>query len=314
MVIKIINSTNEEQPLPPRILVGLIAFKCVCIVVGVLGNLSVIIYNVFLNHDKTPTSFFVVNLAITDVFACVSIYPIWIVEFAQILNHIDADETVFCKISSPTGILAVSLSILTLLAITLDRYIFLTWPLKYPTIMTWPRTYLLVAAIWSAAFAYFPLSVLYTEEGEYRTKCYIPILVFLPCTVIYVFTPIIIIIVLNYKVFSLARDQRRKIAVNSLSSNSSTLSNSVNESRRRIVRGLKTIKTFGIVIGVFLMCLTPFTTAVVVEMFFGHSCVPYTLFILLGDLVGINSILNPFIYGIRQKEYRNAFRRLFLAC
>lgn len=310
--MKIINSTNE-QPLPSSVLIGLMTFKCVCIVVGVLGNLSVIIYNVFLNHDKTPTSVFVVNLAITDVFACLSIYPIWIAEFAQILNRVDADETVFCKISSPTGTLAVSLSILTLLAITLDRYIFLTWPLKYPTIMTWPRTYCLVGAIWSAALAYFPLSVLYTEEGEYRSKCYLPILLFLFCAVIYVFTPIIVIIVLNYKMFSLARDQRRKIAVNSLSSNSSTSSNSVNETRRRIARGLKTIKMFGIVIGVFLMCLTPFITAVAVE-FFCRSCVPYALFIILGDLVVINSIFNPFIYGIRQKEYRNAFRRLFLAC
>lgn len=307
----ITNSTNE-QPLPSGILTALIIFKCVCIVVGLLGNVGVIIYNVFLNHNRTPTCVFVVNLAITDVFACLSIYPIWIAEFAQILNHVDADETVFCKISSSTGALAVSLSILTLLAITLDRYIFLTWPLKYLTIMTWRRTYFLVGVIWSVALSYFPLSVLYSEEGEHRSECYIPKLIFLFWALIYVYIPITIIVVLDYKMFSLASDQRRKIAVHSLSSNS--CGNSVNETRRRITRGLKTIKTFGIVIGVFLICLTPFNTVVAVEMFFCHSCVPHTLFITLGDLVGINSILNPFIYGIRQKEYRNAFRRLFSAC
>ena len=36
--------------------------------------------------------------------------------------------------------------------------------------------------------------------------------------------------------------------------------------------------------------------------------VPVEVRLLFGDL-RVNSIVNPFVYGIRQREYRNAFRR-----
>lgn len=314
--MEVSNSTTSKQLLPSNFLLGIVIFKSFCIVCGVLGNLGVIIFNIFLNNSKTPTTYLVVNLAVADLLACLTIYPIWIIEFVQIITGIDGNETFFCKFSYSSATLSVSVSVLTLLAISFDRFLFITWPLKYPMMMTWLRVYILLCAIWVSVLLYQPLLILYNVPSELRGVCQSSTVVTLVCVTIYVYLPITLIFFFNYKIFKLARDQRRKIAETSLASESDVPSSSVqniNFSRRRIIRELKVIKTFAIVIGAFLFCLTPFSIVAAVDSLFCKSCVPLSLVIILGDLAGVNSILNPFIYSIRHAEYRTAFRRHFLS-
>ena len=77
----------------------------------------------------------------------------------------------------------------------------------------------------------------------------------------------------------------------------------------RITKELKPLKTFVIVIGVLLCCFIPYSIAVSLEKFVRVS-VPVTLYIIFSQLIAINSIINPFIYGIRHKKYMNAYARL----
>ena len=77
----------------------------------------------------------------------------------------------------------------------------------------------------------------------------------------------------------------------------------------RITKELKPLTTFVIVIGVLLCCFIPYSIAVSLEKFVRVS-VPVTLYIIFSQLIAINSIINPFIYGIRHKKYRNAYARL----
>ena len=133
---------------------------------------------------------------------------------------------------------------------------------------------------------------------------------------LYTLIPFFIIFILNYKIFKIAQEQRLKIAINSVSSDTMQSRNpsSINSvfSRWRITRELKNIKTFGIVIGVLLCCILPYTTLRFVDLFCcNYSCVPFEVELSFAELVGVNSIVNPFIYGIRQREYRNSFRRLW---
>ena len=58
-------TTPKKLP-SPNVLNVLIVFKCLFFIVGILGNASVIIYNVFFNCSNSPTRYFVVNLAIND--------------------------------------------------------------------------------------------------------------------------------------------------------------------------------------------------------------------------------------------------------
>ena len=71
-------------------------------IIGVLGNVTVMIYTIFLNKEKTATSYLVGNLALADLLVCLTLYPIWIVEFIRIILKIDIDQELFCKFSRAT--------------------------------------------------------------------------------------------------------------------------------------------------------------------------------------------------------------------
>ena len=309
------NSTELKTLLTPSFLVALIIFKCFCLICGVLGNVGVIVYNLCMNNDKTPTSYLVANLAFADLLTCLTIYPIWISEFAMILLERPSDQVVFCKFSSTTSYVFLFLSTLTLLAITWDRYIFISQPLKYPLMMTWRRTYRILLCIWISALLYFPVFAVFMKPTNIRAICFCPTFVSFPAILIYIFIPTSAISYFNYKIFKLARAHVRRIQVrNSITDRSTCMSftsDSATKTRSSvsIKREMKTVKTFLIVVGVFLFCLLPFSIAVLVKDLFDIP-VPLTVLIIFGDFVGINSILNPIIYSMRQKEYRNCYRQL----
>ena len=124
-------------------------------IIGVFGNVAVIIYTNFLNKKKTATFYLVGNLALADLLVCLTFYPIWIIEFVQILLNIDNDQDLFCKFSRATIWAFMFASIATLLAITVDRYLCIVKPLRYQLIVTHRRVFLAVAGIWIAACSLF---------------------------------------------------------------------------------------------------------------------------------------------------------------
>ena len=313
------NTTQSEiTPLPRTYLMALIMLKSFCLACGVLGNIGVIIYNLYMKNDKTQTGYLVANLACADLLACLTIYPTWITEFGMILTGVQSNQTFFCKFSHTTSCLFVFVSTLTLLAITVDRYLYISSPLKYPLIMTWQRTYGILLSIWICASLYSPIIAVYEEPTKVRTSCFGPIALVLIAAIIYVIIPIGLIFYYNYKIFRVARGHVRRMHTNrvacihdtpSASSHSSTSASEVRANYRRI-REMKAIKTFAIVVGVFLFCLVPYTTVILINSLV-CDCVPDVFIILLGDLAGANSIMNPIIYSMRQKEYKNCYRQLF---
>ena len=58
-----------------------VVFKSIAMIIGVLGNITVLIYTVFTSKEKTGTSYFVGNLALADLLICLTFYPIWMIEF-----------------------------------------------------------------------------------------------------------------------------------------------------------------------------------------------------------------------------------------
>ena len=347
-----ITAPTQPEQASTEFLIGLIIFKCISIVFGVLGNIAVIIFNVSMSKEKSPTTWLIVNLSITDLLACLTVYPIWIVELIRIVAGVQSDEEFFCKFIYSSGGVSIVLSILTLLAISFDRYLFITWPLKYPIIMTWRRVRILVCIIWIWALALFPFSLMYIGTGEVRGVCRTWNYKFILFSfIIYIYIPLTLIIFFNYKIYKIAQRHRQRIAASSIAyynqrievpncandqviqagscnteqneqvmqagscnteQNEQVISGFNAEKKapwHRITKELKPLKTFVIVIGVLLCCFIPYSIAVSLDKFV-FNCVPVTLHIIFSELMTINSIINPFIYGIRHKKYRNAYGRL----
>lgn len=68
--------------------------------------------------------------------------------------------------------------------------------------------------------------------------------------------------------------------------------------------------TLGVIMGVFLLSWSPFFTVNLVGALCGPGCVPPLVFAVFTWLGYVNSTMNPIIYSIFNREFRDAFRRV----
>jgi hypothetical protein len=214
----------------------IVVLNYIFLFVGVLGNIAVIIHNIFLNYDKTPSSWLVTHLALADLLVCLILYPTKLVQLLH--EEMRGKELAFCKIEHATFYVSLFLSIMILLSITIDKYLYIAKPLKYPLIVRTRRTRILLSCIWLAALVQFPLIYNYTMyisqecDGEKcylsttrlpttrlstikqeceREKCVLPPPV-VWLQVILQLAAICVMTILNYKMFKIAKDQRQRMA------------------------------------------------------------------------------------------------------
>ncbi|XP_028409315.1 probable G-protein coupled receptor No9 [Dendronephthya gigantea] len=236
----------------------------------------------------------------------------------MILKEVRSDQTFFCKFSHATSCQFIFVSTLTLLAISFDRYLYISSPLRYPLIVTWRRTYGILFSIWICASLLPPILAEYEKPTKVRTLCSAPISLAFIAAMIYVVIPLSLIFYYNYKIFRLARGHVRRmhkdrVAFNHVNPTASSSRVALeNRFSYKITREMKAIKTFAIVVGVFLLCLVPFMSVILIGSLV-CDCVPAIVTVLLGDLAGANSIMNPIIYSMRQKEYKNCYHQIFSA-
>jgi hypothetical protein len=311
------STTSPRDDDVERVIVVVLSF--IFLFVGVLGNIAVIIYNIFLNHDKTPSSCLVTHLAFADLLVCLILYPKRIVSFfhAGMRNK----ELVFCKINRTTFDISLFLSIIILLSITIDKYLYIAKPLKYPLIVTTRRTRIFLSCIWLAALVQFPLVYIYmhTSQGREREKCRFPRTVVWFQAILQL-VAICVMTILNYKMFKIVKQHRQRMAsqfVLQPRQSEQVQSEQVQSEQnmtwlRNLAKELKAMKTFAIVVGVLACCFVPY---IVMNTPRGPRYRTWfskpSIRIVIPQLVGINSIANAFIYALRHKKYVRAYRKLF---
>lgn len=86
------------------------------------------------------------------------------------------------------------------------------------------------------------------------------------------------------------------------------------QQRRKMRREHKAAKTLGVIMGAFLFCWLPFFTWYLTTTMCGDYCnTPPVVVSILFWIGYTNSALNPLIYALFNRDFRNAFRRL-LCC
>uniref|UniRef100_A0A8D2N7B0 G-protein coupled receptors family 1 profile domain-containing protein n=1 Tax=Zonotrichia albicollis TaxID=44394 RepID=A0A8D2N7B0_ZONAL len=125
------------------IIVGLIlgAF----ILFAIIGNILVILSVACNRHLRIPTNYFIVNLAIADLLLSFTVLP-----FSATLEVLGywVLGRIFCDIWAAVDVLCCTASILSLCAISIDRYIGVRYSLQYPTLVTRRRAILALLAVW----------------------------------------------------------------------------------------------------------------------------------------------------------------------
>ncbi|XP_018415253.1 PREDICTED: adenosine receptor A3-like [Nanorana parkeri] len=286
---------------------SLILYMVVEAVIGIfaiMGN-TLVIWAVKRNPALQYTTFyFIVSLAVADLAVGALVMPLAIILTLEIQMYFHACLFICCVI-----IMMTNASILSLLAIALDRYMRIKVPNRYRNVVTKKRTSICIFVSWilSAAGALVPMfgwnnrSRLFDEENSNFT-CTFPsvmrydFLVFF-CFFGWVLIPLFAMTVLYIKIFQLIRKHMKKNI------------SGFQEKTFSYVKEHKTTSFLFLIMGLFAICWLPISILNCVTYFYppvvqsGAFQPILFLSILLSHL---NSVMNPIIYTLKIKKFKRA--------
>ncbi|XP_034017792.1 trace amine-associated receptor 1-like [Thalassophryne amazonica] len=290
---EVMNASYIRTTNPSAICILLQIFLALLSAVTVCGNLLVIIAVIYFKQLHTPTNYLIVSLAAADLQVGVLVFPLSMVFTVTLCLH---NEDVFCKVRGSFDISLSTCSILNLCCISIDRYHAVCQPLTYRMKINNGVVVVMMVVCWGLS-ALIGISVitagLHNEMCE--EKCLIDVLMANTIgPILSFYLPVIIMLCIYLKIFLVALKQARSIQ--------NTKSGATVSKMER-----KATKTLAVVMGVFLLCWTPFFLCITFHQVSQNS-VPVPVIETLNWLTLSNSTLNPFIYAFFYSWFRSAFR------
>uniref|UniRef100_A0A183CBI1 G_PROTEIN_RECEP_F1_2 domain-containing protein n=1 Tax=Globodera pallida TaxID=36090 RepID=A0A183CBI1_GLOPA len=138
-----------NQPGPFRIFM-MIAILAMLVILVVGGNALVIAAVMLRRRLRSATGLLILSLAVADLLVGLVILPFSLAN--EVLNGFWVFGDTWCTAWLTIDIWMSTSSVYNLVAISVDRYIAIIKPLKYPMIITKFRARLIVAAVWISSF------------------------------------------------------------------------------------------------------------------------------------------------------------------
>ncbi|XP_076859684.1 alpha-1A adrenergic receptor [Brachyhypopomus gauderio] len=317
-----------ELNVPKAVVLGLVL--AVFIMFGVLGNILVILSVACHRHLRTVTHYFIVNLAVADLLLSSTVLP-----FSAIFEMLGrwVFGRAFCDMWAAMDVLCCTASIMSLCVISVDRYVGVSYPLRYPAIVTERRALLALVAVWalSITISVGPLFGWKEPAPEDEAVCRITeepgYAIFSAVGSFYV--PLAVILAMYCRVYVVARRETRGLreghktekadhakAVilrihrgNAAAAEDEALRGRMHFTLRllKFSREKKAAKTLGIVVGCFILCWLPFFLVLPIGSIFPAYRPSDTVFKITFWLGYFNSCINPIIYPCSSQEFKKAF-------
>ncbi|XP_069139377.1 alpha-1B adrenergic receptor-like [Argopecten irradians] len=330
-------SVHQEESSLESVIIRSLLFTLMSVITAV-GNIFVLLVVVKLPEPRQPSRILVMNLAVADLGLGVLILP------ASSYNEIVSwpfGET-WCIVHSVGDALLCIASLYTLCALAVDRYIGVTRPLKYNAIMTDKMAIAMVVMVWFLAWSVAcpplfgwrqpppedPVCLLTSHIYYIISSCIFGFLV-----------PFIVVTCVYTKIYLVARKHICNISKNMISSDldpdsgcgssfSSSVSSSSQDPRVSVVKSnsrnqtailkkvakirmeIRAAKTFGKILGIFIICWMPFIIAYPIGYLCNSCFIPKLAWDVVFWLGYANSMMNPFVYALSCPECRRAFSRL----
>lgn len=284
------NSSTESPEKYDEIHIALsCTFVVLIILLAIFGNVFVILAFKRFRRLRHVTNYFVASLAVTDILVALISMPVWV---AHIISgpSLFLNKPLLQQLWTVTDIMVSVASIWHLTFVSIDRHLCITGPLLYHTRMTSKRGIIILVTIWCYSIVVASLGPTFWNRDLYT----------LVIVVLNYAVPVIIILFAYVNIFRAARHQAKQIDM------------TINGKSRRfsLSAELKAAKTLGVVIGAFIVCWSPFFALNL--NYYICRCPPPPLIVSVAKWMHYgNSMLNPLIYGLMNKDFRYAFRKLF---
>nr|XP_046229350.1 trace amine-associated receptor 1-like [Scatophagus argus] len=294
------NRTYMFSSNPSIICVLLYVFLGSLSVVTVCGNFLVIISIIYFKQLHIPTNYLILSLAVADLLVGVLVFPF---SMAFTVTACWYYEGLLCQIRGCFDVTLSTASILNLCCISIDRYYAICQPLTYRskindrvigvmTLLSWGVAAVIGTGIITAGF----------NQGKCEENCLIDALISTNVGSVFSFyMPVIIIVSIYLKIFLVA--QRQANSIQNTTCQTTKGGATVSKMER------KATKTLAIVIGVFLLCWTPYFLCIIFQPL-TQGVTPVAVIETLNWLTLSNSMLNPFIYAFFYSWFRSAFRMI----
>ncbi|CAG4939656.1 unnamed protein product [Colias eurytheme] len=294
----------------------LIATHTAVFIIGLVGN-SLVCVAVYRNHSmRTVTNYFLVNLAVADfmvILFCLPATVLW-----------DVTETWFlgdalCKILLYFQSVSVTVSVLTLTFISVDRWYAICFPLKFKSTINRAKTAILVIWTLSLLFNTPELVVLTTVKVvplrfnlEYLVQCTATWsttsdFVWHIIKVVFIYTIPLLLMTVAYHQIVRVLWRSHKIPGQAETVKLASAEETQLRSRR------KAAKMLVAVVVMFAVCYFPvhLLSALRYILDMKQNEVLTCLALLSHVMCYANSAINPLIYNFMSGKYRREFRRAF---
>lgn len=275
---------------------------------AVVGNMLVI-WVVKLNRTLRITTFyFIVSLALADIAVGVLVIPVAIAVSLEVQMHFYA-----CLFMSCVLLIFTHASIMSLLAIAVDRYLRVKLTVRYRTVTTQRRIWLFLGLCWLVSFlvGLTPMFgwnrkvTLELSQNSSTLSCHFRTVVGLDYMVFFSFItwiliPLVVMCIIYLDIFYIIR--------NKLSQNLTGF----RETRAFYGREFKTAKSLFLVLFLFALCWLPLSIINFVSYF--NVEIP-EIAMCLGILLShANSMMNPIVYACKIKKFKETYFVILRAC
>ncbi|XP_023678888.2 5-hydroxytryptamine receptor 7-like [Paramormyrops kingsleyae] len=305
--------------------------------VTVVGNSLVIIAVCVVKKLRQPSNYLLVSLAVADLSVALGVMPFAIL--TDLKGGKWVFDEVFCNIFIGMDVMCCTASILTLCAISIDRYLGITRPLTYPARQNGQLMAKMILFVWLvSASITLPTFCGWAQNVHKGGVCLISqdlgYTIYSTCFAFYI--PLVIMLILYYKIFQAARkssakhqfvapvpvgpsDLKEGLKMQTLKapprvpedcSSLSHLLRHKHHSASVFWWEQKAATTLGVIMGVFSVCWLPFFILSTMRPFVcsaEHDCVPVRLERTLLWLGYANSLMNPLIYATFNRDLRSTY-------
>ncbi|XP_052562488.1 growth hormone secretagogue receptor type 1-like isoform X1 [Culex pipiens pallens] len=295
--------------IPEYIRATSMVFCIIIMCLGVIGNIMVPIVILKTKDMRNSTNIFLTNLSIADLLVLLVCTPTVLVEVNSPPEVWVLGEEM-CKAVPFVELTVAHASVLTILAISFERYYAICEPLKAGYVCTKTRALLICLAAWTVAailtsFEEYPdgsrAAVCLTKASNVWTITF-----FLMTISLFFLLPLIILIVL-YAI----------IAKNLIASNNSRMKIRLSKPELSYKARKQVVLMLGAVVLAFFTCLLPFRMLmlwiiIVSEETFQKLAVEkyYNLLYFSRIMFYLNSAVNPILYNLMSSKFRKGFLRL----
>ncbi|KAL9984984.1 hypothetical protein ACROYT_G007334 [Oculina patagonica] len=315
---------NDLEPLSPPVFdkffrLLIVSIMIIIIVAAVCGNLLVCVAILLNKRLRKTTNYFIFSLAISDLMTAFFSMPF---DVEALLHPYQWSFGEFiCNFWAFMYLIAAPTSILNLMAVSLDRYLAISAPLKYYSVMKPKLALLIIATIWLYSLTFTTAGMVrwpFYEQSVMLGMCFFNISPYysVVSSAVNFILPTVIMCIIYFHIYKIASAHARRIAkqevTTSVASNSNEDSGTITSEKKRIKKNIKAAKTIAIIVSSFLLCWMPLTlTSTVGSLCKECLMVNGELWMALIVLAYMNSAMNPILYSFFNQEFRESFKKLF---